>query len=98
MVLCEYEFGATTVSLCFKESVTADVELGWGATITYLSYYMVKNDDIDAIWTAVTIGLVIWFIEDVFVSLMFGAIYNVVFNLEFLVLFLVPIIGRRMGN
>ena len=75
--------------------VSGAVMIGWGATITFLSYYMLKNDDIEAIWTAVTIGLVVWFIEDVFVSVMFGAIYNVVFNVGFLLLFLIPIIGRK---
>lgn len=67
----------------------------YGVTLVVLAYHLIKNSDEEFVWSAVTVGTVVWFVLETIVSIYTGAVPNLMGNVVFTALFLIPIIGRR---
>ena len=67
----------------------------YGVTLVVLAYHLIKNSDKEFVWSAVTVGTVVWFVLETFVSIYTGALPKLIGNVVFTALFLIPIIGRR---
>ena len=70
----------------------------FGVTIVVLSYHLIKNTNQQVIWTAITYGTIAWFLLESFVSIYSGAIINLVLNIIFTSLFIIPILGRKFES
>ena len=73
--------------------LTGALTTGWGVTVLVVGYQLTKESN-DILWLAIDLGLISWFVLDSIVSVLMGAIFNVGFNLIFLILFLIPIMGN----
>lgn len=72
--------------------VLGGVMLGWGCMMFYLAHPSVFNQSIRH---AMLSGVLVWFITDSTASYVAGIPLNIVLNISFLVIFLVPLIFHK---
>lgn len=73
--------------------LTGAVSAGWGITVLVIGYQLTKESN-ETLWLAIDLGIMMWFLSDSLISVLMGAYFNIVFNLGFLFLFLIPILGN----
>ncbi len=73
-------------------SLLGSVMVGWLIAVGFIAYYPFRQGEQWA-WTAVTVGIVVWFVLDTGSSLANGVVFNAVFNLGFLVGFGLPLLA-----
>ncbi|NIA24331.1 MAG: hypothetical protein GWP04_02045 [Gammaproteobacteria bacterium] len=81
----------------FAIGVAGAVMMGWAAMMLILLGGR-STSALPSTWWALTVGLLVWFVVDVIVSITSGAIGNVVLNVVFLALFTPPLIATRPGR
>ncbi len=70
------------------------VMAGWGISMAFLAYYPFRQKEKWA-WTGLVLSLLIWYVADTAVSLLFGVNFNAVLNTIILALFLLPLFFTR---
>lgn len=70
------------------------VMAGWGISMAFLAYYPFRRKEKWA-WSALASSLLIWYVGDTAVSLLFGVNFNAVVNTVILALFLLPLFFTR---
>ena len=81
----------------FAIGVAGAVMVGW-ATMMVILLRSRNGSTEPALWRALTMGLVAWFVVDGVVSLSAGAIGNVVLNTGFAAMFAPALIATRSGG
>lgn len=83
--------GETAVHyISFIYKVLGAVMIGWMITVLFLLLGPFRKGDPMA-WNTITTSIVIWFVGDSVASILSGFAMNAVFNIGFLVLFIIPL-------
>lgn len=77
--------------ISFLFGLSGAVMSGWGVMMAVLSYSLMQENN-EHIWKSIVVGTVTWFILDSFISIYSSAYLNVVLNLVFLILLMIPIL------
>jgi hypothetical protein len=77
--------------ISFIFGISGAVMFGWGMMAVYLSYTLLKEDN-KVIWNSLLVGSTSWFIVDCFISIYTTAYLNIIVNIAFYTLFLIPIL------
>lgn len=75
-------------------SVLGATMTGWGISILFLIYYPLQKKEPWA-WNAIMISMIVWFSLDTFMSAKYGALFNVVINIIFMLQFVAPLLFIR---
>ena len=67
---------------------------GWGVILAFIAYFPFRNRDRWA-WSAIALGLSLWYVTDTTLSLYFGVTFNAVFNTAFFILAILPLLYTR---
>ncbi len=67
---------------------------GWGVSLFFLARYPFRSRDPWA-WKAIAWSVLLWFVLDTSVSLMYGVVFNAGFNLLLMILAGVPLLATR---
>jgi hypothetical protein len=78
----------------FVYGVLGATIVGWGVFLAFIAHYPFKAREPWA-WNCVAIGVVMWFVVDTLVSIRFGVGFNVMVNIVFLSLALLPLLFTR---
>jgi len=64
---------------------------GWGVFLTFLAYFPFHKKELWA-WNCILVGMLVWYFPDTILSMLYGVVFNAVFNTLLLVLILLPLI------
>ena len=78
----------------FLYGVLGATMAGWGVFLSFIVFYPFKNYEKWS-WYCVVIGLLTWFILDTSISYYYGVYINVIVNMVFLIMTLLPIVFTR---
>mgnify|MGYP001219763364 CR=1 FL=1 len=76
--------------LQFTYGVLGAIMVGWASLMLYIALRPFRRGEREA-WTMITTSIIIWFVVDSAYSLYMGYIPNVVLNIIFLILYLIPL-------
>ncbi|MHA2366015.1 MAG: hypothetical protein ACXAC7_18800 [Candidatus Hodarchaeales archaeon] len=77
--------------------VCGAIMTGYGMIAVLLSYQLMKDDQ-KWLWNAISISIITWYLVDSTISIIFGAMFNVLLNTFILVMFIIPIIGKQITS
>lgn len=74
--------------------VLGAVIVGWGIFMAFLAYYPFAKKEKWS-WNCMALGLLVWYISDTAISLVFNVYFNAMPNTIILILFALPLIFTR---
>lgn len=78
----------------FLQGVLGSVLIGYGTSIAFIVFYGLNRKEKWAWWALLT-SLLAWYITDTGVSILYGAMFNIVFNNAFFLLIIIPLLFIR---
>lgn len=78
----------------FIFGILGSTMMGWGVLLLMLSYRLLNNTE-KWIWKAISISILVWYIPDTVISLMYGSFLNVILNTTLLVGAIPPLYANR---
>ncbi|OLS25341.1 MAG: hypothetical protein HeimC3_15550 [Candidatus Heimdallarchaeota archaeon LC_3] len=81
----------------FLFGLIGGIMIGWGILLIIITRQLFIKDE-PWIWRAITISAIGWFLFDSVLSIALGSFFNVIFNLVFLDLVMLPIVGYNYSN
>ncbi|MCJ7433921.1 MAG: hypothetical protein MUO77_10575 [Anaerolineales bacterium] len=78
----------------FVYGVLGATMAGWGVFLAFIVHYPFQARERWA-WNALALGLILWFVTDISISLYYGVVFNAIFNTVFFILAALPLAFTR---